>query len=58
MIEKHGTPALEQLITENPNEFVHLVTMVFKRDDGIADPSDEGSDEQRAKARHQSLEPA
>lgn len=45
--DQHGIPALEQLIAENPNEFVQLVTMVFKRDDGTSDPPDETPDEQR-----------
>lgn len=45
--DQHGVPALEQLIAENPNEFVQLVTMVFTRDDGTPDPSDEAPDEQR-----------
>ena len=51
--DQHGTPALEQLIADNPNEFVQLVTMVFKRDDGAPDTCDEASgdevpDEQRS----------
>lgn len=45
--DQHGIPALEQLIADDPNEFVQLVTMVFKRDDGTSDPPDETSDEQR-----------
>ena len=46
--DQHGIPALEQLIADNPNEFVQLVSMVFKRDDGTSDPPDETSDEQRS----------
>jgi len=45
--DQHGIPALEQLITNDPNEFVQLVTMVFKRDDGTSDPSDDSGDENR-----------
>ena len=45
--DQHGIPALEQLIAQNPNEFVQLVTMVFKRDDGTTDVADEPADEQR-----------
>ena len=46
--DQHGIPALEQLIAGDPNEFVQLVTMVFKRDDGTSDPSEQTADEQRS----------
>ena len=46
--DQHGIPALEMLIANDPSEFVHLVKLLFKRDDGSADPIDEeASPEQR-----------
>jgi plasmid maintenance system antidote protein VapI len=46
--DQHGIPALEALITNDPGEFVNLVTMLFKRDDGSSDEADDdASPEQR-----------
>lgn len=46
--DQHRIPALERLIANDPSEFVNLVTMLFKRDDGSLDPVDDGvSTEQR-----------
>jgi plasmid maintenance system antidote protein VapI len=46
--DQHGIPALEMLIANDPNEFVHLVKLLFKRDDGSLDPvDDDASPEQR-----------
>ena len=45
--DKHGTPALERFVTGNPDEFVQLVTTVFKRDDGVAEPVEDGPEERR-----------
>ena len=45
---RHGIPALEQSIADNPDEFVHLVTLLFKRDDGQSDGlANDGSNERR-----------
>jgi hypothetical protein len=46
--DQHGIPALEALIASDPNEFVHLVKVLFKREDGSSDPTpDDASPEQR-----------
>ncbi|RDV03029.1 hypothetical protein DXH95_14080 [Sphingorhabdus pulchriflava] len=46
--DQHGIPALEALIASDPNEFVHLVKLLFKRDDGSSDSTDDdASPEQR-----------
>lgn len=46
--DQHGIPALETLIANDPSEFVHLVKLLFKRDDGSTEPVDDDvSQEQR-----------
>ena len=35
---EYGTPNLERQIADNPTEFVNLVCLLFKRDDGAEDP--------------------
>ena len=46
--DQHGIPALEMLIANDPGEFVNLVKLLFKRDDGSSDPADDAaSPEQR-----------
>ena len=37
---RHGIPNLERRIAESPIDFVRLLTLVFKRDDGGEDPTD------------------
>lgn len=37
---EHGIPNLERRIAESPIDFVQLLALVFKRDDGGQDPSD------------------
>ncbi len=34
---QHGVPSLDRLISESPGEFVNLVTIAFKRDDGTVE---------------------
>jgi plasmid maintenance system antidote protein VapI len=35
---KHGIPNLEKQIGTNPGDFVHLVSLLYRRDDGAEDP--------------------
>ncbi|NIJ08240.1 hypothetical protein FHS31_001857 [Sphingomonas vulcanisoli] len=35
--DQHGTPHLDRVIAENPGDFVHLVSLIYKRDDGEVD---------------------
>lgn len=35
---RHGIPNLEKQIEESPGDFVHLVSMLYRRDDGSEDP--------------------
>ncbi|HMG48563.1 MAG TPA: helix-turn-helix domain-containing protein [Allosphingosinicella sp.] len=37
---KHGIRNLEKQIEQSPGDFVHLVSIMFKRDDGTNDPAD------------------
>ncbi|HEX8222500.1 MAG TPA: helix-turn-helix domain-containing protein [Allosphingosinicella sp.] len=45
---KHGIPNLEKQIGASPGDFVHLVSLLYRRDDGAEDPSEmrppEGAD--------------
>ncbi len=45
---QHGVPSLERLLCDSPGEFVNLVTLAFRRDDGSVDePRDNVSEERR-----------
>jgi hypothetical protein len=35
--DQHGTPNLDRVLAENPGDFVHLVSLIYKRDDGEVD---------------------
>lgn len=52
---EHGIPNLERQIAQNPNEFVHLVGLMFKRSDDGEDPRElrwpEGADKSDAGGR-------
>ena len=48
--DKHGIPALEAMIANDPSEFVHLVTLLFKRDDGSPEPVDRDVSEEQRRA--------
>lgn len=48
--DQHGIPALEMLIARDPSEFVNLVTLLFKRDDGSSDPVENYVTEEQRRA--------